>query len=271
MFRRSFVTSSLLAPALVSLFPRVLRGLQTGSEAGSAENSREYYVLRHYELSSGPSVKLAHSFFQDALIPAANRLGIRPIGAFSNVVGPNSPTLHILLPSASLETLVRLDSRLAADSEYLKTGAPFLEAPAATPAYNRMESSLMIAFEGWPRIQAPASALSHSRIFELRTYESPSDRDHARKVEMFNSGEFEIFHRAGFRSVFFGDTLVGSRMPNLTYMLAFDDLGERDKLWSAFGSLPEWKKLSGSSRYAFEEIVSSITNVILSPTAYSQI
>jgi hypothetical protein len=42
-------------------------------------------------------------------------------------------------------------------------------------------------------------------------------------------------------------------------------------MWKAFGSDPGWKKLSGSSRYNFEEIVSNITNVILSPTSYSQI
>jgi NIPSNAP len=271
MHRRKFIVSSLVAPALAVTDSGSLSGRPGNLQSTSAESGREYYELRRYQLSSGPMVKLAHSFFQEALIPAANRLGVRPVGTFSVVIGPASPSLYILLAGTSLEALVRLDSRLAADPDYVKAGAAFLEAPASNPAYHRMESSLMIAFEGWPKIPASAAAASRSRIFELRTYESPSERDHVRKVEMFNSGEFEIFHRAGFRSVFFGDTLVGSRLPNLTYMLAFDDLGEREKLWATFGSLPEWKKLSGSARYAFEEIVSNITNVILSPTAYSQI
>jgi NIPSNAP len=271
MHRRTFIASSLAAPALAVADSGLLAGESAAPQTARAEGGREYYELRRYELSSGPAVKLAHSFFQEALIPAANRLGVRPVGAFNVVIGPKSPSLYALLPSADLEALVLLDSRLAADPEYAKAGAAFLEAPATSPAYERMESSLMIAFEGWPRIQPPASAANRSRIFELRTYESPSDRDHVRKVEMFNSGEFEVFQRAGFRPVFFGDTLVGSRLPNLTYMLGFDDLAEREKLWTAFGSLPEWKKLSGSPRYAFEEIVSSITNVILSPTPYSQV
>jgi hypothetical protein len=268
MHRRAFVASSLVAPALAAAKSALLPAEPAGLQATTAGQGRQYYELRRYHLRSGPGVKLANSFLQDAFIPAANRLGVKPVGAFNVVVGPSSPSLYVLLPTTSLEPLVMLDSRLAADAEYAKTGAPFLEAPATSPAYDRMESSLMIAFEGWPKIQPPGTG---PRIFELRTYESPSDRDHVRKVEMFNSGEFEIFHRAGFRSVFFGDTLVGSRLPNLTYMLAFDDLGQREKLWSTFGSLPEWKKLSGSERYAFEEIVSSITNVILGPTAYSQI
>jgi hypothetical protein len=239
---------------------------------GRDTSGREYYQLRRYELRSGPEAKLANSYFEQAFIPAANRLGIRPVGVFNVVAGDRSPSLRVLVPSTSLETLVHLDMRLAADSEYAKTAAEFLEAPATAPAYEHMESSLMFAFEGWPKLQVPsATATRGPRTFELRTYESPSDRDHVRKVEMFNSGEFDVFLHAGFQSVFYGDTLIGSRLPNLTYMLAFDDLASRNKLWSAFGGSPEWKKLSSNARFAFEEIVSNITNVILSPAGYSQI
>jgi hypothetical protein len=88
---------------------------------------------------------------------------------------------------------------------------------------------------------------------------------------MFNNGEFDVFDKAGFWQVFYGDTLIGSRLPNLTYMLGFEDLADRNKKWEAFRSAPEWKKLSSSPRYTFEEIVSNITNVILKPAPYSQI
>ena len=130
----------------------------------------------------------------------------------------------------------------------------------------------MLAFEGMPKLTVPAAMAEHrSRVFELRTYESPTDQDHQRKVEMFNSGEFDIFAKAGFWQIFYGDTLIGPRMPNLTYMVGFESLAERDKKWATFASLPDWKKLSSSPRYAFEDIVSSITNLILSPAPYSQI
>jgi NIPSNAP len=276
MRRRTFLTSVAAASALG--VPKRARAAGGGSaqaasaDAGSGSAGREYYELRRYELRSGPQVKLANDYFRDAFIPAANRLGISPVGAFNVAVGARSPSLYVLLPSTSLETLVGLRTRLAADAEYTAHAAPFLEAPGTTPAYVRMESSLMIAFEGRPKLQAPPGAAGkRPRAFELRTYESPSDRDHERKVEMFNHGEFEVFEAAGFRPVFYGDTLVGSRLPNLTYMLSFDDLADRNKLWAAFGGSPAWKKLSSSARYAFEEIVSNITNVILSPTDYSQI
>jgi len=105
----------------------------------------------------------------------------------------------------------------------------------------------------------------------LRTYESASDQDHKRKVEMMQAGEQEIFAKAGFSQVFYGDTLIGPRLPNLTYMLSFQNLAERDRDWDAFRSSPEWKSLSSQPRYAFESIVSSIVNVILTPADYSQI
>ncbi len=276
MHRRKFMAASLAASALAAGKTAAARAAitQDSSTPANAQDAsgREYYQLRRYQLRSGPQVKLANGYFEQAFIPAANRLGIRPVGVFNPVVGDRSPSLYVLIPSTSLVTLAHLDARLAADAEYAKAAAEFLEAPATAPAYERFESSLMIAFEGWPRLQTPSATATHGpRTFEMRTYESPSDRDHIRKVEMFNSGEFEVFRHAGFQSVFYGDTLIGPRLPQLTYMLAFDDLASRNKLWSAFGGSPEWKKLSSDTRFAFEEIVSNITNLILSPAGYSQI
>ena len=62
------------------------------------------------------------------------------------------------------------------------------------------------------------------------------------KVQMFHAGEFEIFEKVGFWNVFFGDALIGSRLPQLTYMLSFPDLSQMNDLWAAFRDNPEWKK-----------------------------
>ena len=58
-------------------------------------------------------------------------------------------------------------------------------------------------------------------------------------------------------------------MPNLTYMLAFDDLADRDAKWDVFRVDPAWKKLSGDP--AYKDTVSNITDIILRPAPYSQI
>ncbi|HEY1924348.1 MAG TPA: NIPSNAP family protein [Candidatus Acidoferrum sp.] len=289
MQRRTFLTSSLAAAALsaasgsesVAKSTRRLYSTAKANPAGSADSQsgssatagkRLYYELRRYQLTSGPQKKICDAFFQNALIPAANRAGITPVGVFNLTIGPETPVIYVLLPSASLDALVNLEAHLAGDAQYMSAGTPFLGAPAAAPAYQRIESQLMIAFEKIPGITLPAAtATNAARVFELRTYESPSDLDHKRKVEMMQSGEEKIFDKAGFTQVFYGDTLIGPRIPNLTYLLSFESLATRDQHWSAFATSPEWKAMQANPRYAFDEIVSNITNLILTPAPYSQI
>lgn len=265
MQRRTFLSSSIAASALA------LKG-SAQTSAARTDAGREYYELRRYQLKSGPQQKLTNDYVANALIPGLNRLGMKPVGAFNLEIGVDTPALYVLIPSESVETLVQSELRLTQDDEYQKTGEAFLKASATQPAYVRMESSLLIAFEGKPKLTVPPpTAEQGARVFQLRTYESPSNHDHRVKVEMFHSGEFEVFQRAGFWPVFYGDALVGSRLPNLTYMLSFPDLREMNAKWKAFGSDPEWKKLISSPKFNYEEIVSNITNLILNPAKYSQI
>jgi hypothetical protein len=242
------------------------------AQQAQASGGRDYYELRKYKMESGPQQKLTDTYVAEALIPALNKLGISPVGAFQLEIGPETPTLYLLLPSQSVETLVSTDLRLAQDEAFLKAAAPFWSAPAKEPAFARAESCLMIAFEGHPKLTVtPATANKGKRVFQLRTYESPSNAAHVRKVEMFHSGEFGAFERAGFWQVFYGDSLIGERLPNLTYMLSFPDIAGMNDKWAAFGADAEWKKLIQNPRFNYEAIVSNITNLILHPTSYSQI
>jgi len=262
--RRRFLASALATSALA------VTG-KSGAQP-TAGKPREYYELRKYYMQSGPQTKLTESYLSGALIPALNRLGMSPIGAFNLSIGPETPTLYVLIPSTSVEALVTADLSLAKDQQFMQAAEPFWAATAKEPPYIRIESTLLIAFEGWPKITPPASTAQHAkRIFQLRSYESPTNQDHVRKVEMFHSGEFEIFQKSGFAQVFYGDALIGPRLPHLTYMLSFGDLTEMDAKWEVFRNDPNWKKLSADPKYAFEPIVSNITNLILTPTGFSQI
>lgn len=266
MNRRNFLTTSVAAAGASTL---KLSALQNSP---SNEKTRQYYELRQYHVQSGRQQKTTDAFLREALVPALNRLGIGPVGVFNVEVGEAGPRYHVLLPAQSVEVLATAEARLGQDAEYIRSGTPFLTAPADQPSMVRIESSLMVAFEGWPKLALPAATAGHKdRLFELRTYESPSDQDHRRKVEMFNSGEFEVFEKSGFWQVFFGDVLVGTKLPCLTYMVGFPSLADRAAEWKTFGSLPEWKKLTSNPHYSFESIVSNITNTILRPTDYSQI
>ncbi len=240
----------------------------TEPRALAAASSREYYLLRKYSLRTGPQLSLVQDYFQHALIPALNRKSIQPVGAFRLDIGPETPTYYLLIPSTSAETLATLDTLLMADPDFAKASSAFWEAPAAAPAFLRVESTLLSAFTGWPKLVAPKNA---KRIFQLRTYESPSYAGHLRKIQMFNEAEIAIFTRTGLAPVFFGDTLIGSLLPNLTYMLTFADVADLNEKWKVFVSDPEWKELSHRPQYADAELVSNISNLYLSPLDCSQI
>jgi hypothetical protein len=262
--RRKFLSASLAASSAVAL------GRDASAQAAAAQG-REYYLLRRYFLENGPQGGLTEHYIGDALIPALARMKMGPVGAFKLDIGPETPTLYVLIPSRSVEDLATLDFALAKDDVFMKAAEPFWSAPAAASAFVRADSTLLAAFEGWPRVTPPPQMAGAKRVYQLRTYESPSFRDHVRKVEMFHAGEFDLFKAAGFNNVFFGDTLVGTRMPSLTYMLSFEDLAQLNAHWAAFAGNPDWKKLSADPKYAFEQIVSNITNLILSPLSSSQI
>lgn len=263
MKRRQFIAASLAASAAAvtrSAVAQPVGGVQS-----------DFYLLRRYNLMSGNQLKLTESFLAGAMLPALKRIGLGPVGAFKLDFGPETPAYYVLIPGTNVEQLVTLNLNLAADSEFLQAADPFWNAKSSAPAFQRAENTLLVAFHGWPRITPPDAAAKGKRIFQLRTYESPGNGEHVRKVEMFHSGEFEIFKNAGFHPVFFGDTLVGSRMPNLTYMLSFTDMTELDAKWDVFRNDPAWKKLSSDPRFAFDSIVTNISNLILSPLDCSQI
>ncbi len=127
-----------------------------------------------------------------------------------------------------------------------------------------------MAFRGMPELALPTKA--PGRVFQLRTYESPSVRTNLKKIEMFNdAGEIAIFQRVGLTPVFFGRTLVGTKMPNLTYMLGFDGKEAMDAGWKKFLNDPDWLKLKTRPEYSDKTILCGITNLVLKPAEYSQI
>jgi len=264
MNRRDFITAAAGAAVLVDS--------EADSIAHQEAGNPEFYELRVYKLRRGPSAGRFDAYVREAWMPAMKRLGIGPIGAFNVMLGPDSPAQYRLIPYRNLEELYTSRQRLSGDEEYKKAAAEYRNLPATDPPYLRAESQLMVAFASMPKLEVPQAAKDRKpRILELRTYESHSVTAGRKKIEMFNKGEIAIFRKTGLTPVFFGETLIGQRQPNLTYMLAYDDMAARDKAWSTFVTDPDWKALSSMPEYSDAAIVTSISNVLLRPTQYSEI
>ncbi len=257
MQRRDFLGATCLAGATV------LGAVAPAARAGEPSH-KQILELRLYRLDVGPMRERFEKFLAEAAIPAWNRIGVKPVGVFAEEKGPD---VYVLLPHESAESFAAAAQRLWADADYQKAGAAVLDTPKDAPAYMRIETSLMLAFDTVPKVETPTKKAS--RIFQLRIYESHSDLKATKKIEMFNAAEVAIFRRTGMNPVFFGQTLAGSKMPNLTYMLGFDDADVQKGAWDAFMKDPEWIKIRDDAQY--KDTVSAITNLVLRPAACSQI
>src|SRR3982750_4494245 len=188
MDRRDFL-SLLPLPAFAGL-----AGQPAPQPAAAAS---DIYLWREYSLRTGTQPRRVADYLQNAIIPALNRLGVSPIGVFEVTFGLPTPTLFVLTPFSTATAMLGGEGALAKDEQFESAAAPYLNATAAAPAFVRQEVSLLSAFPQLPRIQVPAAtAAKGPRIFELRTYESPSERAHRAKVRMFaEMGELEIFRK----------------------------------------------------------------------------
>jgi hypothetical protein len=259
MDRRSMLTA-LSASALIS------------SEARAAAPTNTFLEIQTWRLrnsAEGQGSRVSE-YLEHGLAPALTRAGSKLCGAFANVIAPDGPYYVTVSQYASLAAFESAFTQLKGDAAH-RAALEKLSSGSGIP-FVRLESSLLRSFDKMPApVLTDASEKHAPRIFELRTYESQSFVTLARKVGMFNDAEMGIFERLGMLPVFFGETIVGARQPNLMYMLSYDDLAARDTLWKAFGKDPEWAKLRVQPGLTDPEIVANISNVILRPLAFSAI
>ncbi len=263
MNRRSFLKNSLAASVAAGTVPLTRAGAAQSQPGGGKQ---QYLELRRFGIKSKAKRDFVTSFLQTAAIPALNRQGIKPVGVFHELPESTDFSLYTLVPFGSLEQFGSVFRELAEDGEFLTAAADYLHTDKADPAYEQMETTLMLAFAGYPQVKVPRVG---ERIFELRIYQSHNELKAFLKVEMFNNAELDIFAKVGLEAVFFGQSLAGPNLPNLTYMLAFKDKAEREQIWAEFGKNPDWVELRGRERY--KDTVSKITQKFLMPAACSQI
>jgi len=254
-----------------AFLPAAASTLAAGNAAAADAAKNVILELRRIQLrNSADNQRQRNNEFLKQQVAAFGRAGAGPTGVFSSTIAPDGPFLLVLSSYPSLSAMEQVQAKLAADTEYQKA----LDAYNALPGlnYQRMESSLLRAFDGHPNVMPPPDdGKRPARLFELRQYESNNTATLKRKIKGFNDGEIGAFQRSGGQPVFFGETFVGARQPNLTYMLSYEDLAGRDKVWKAFGADPEWRKLRATPGLSDAETVSNITNYLVSPLPFSQI
>lgn len=256
MKRRKFIASTLAASAV----PLSYVSSQTSKDDKIPE--KELYELRTYEIKFRGNLNLLKSYLNNALRPALERAGVNHILFFEELGNADPKKIWALLSYPSADIYLKAQN-LQADKAFLSASKEYDTAPANQPIFNRYTSSLLLAFDGLPKMLSPIDGAS---IFELRIYEGYNEDAVKRKINMFNDEEIDLFHRVNLHPVFFGDMIAGPHRPALVYMLNFKNMEQRDANWKKFIEHPEWNKMKGEPKYA--NTVSNIRKTFLSPMKF---
>jgi hypothetical protein len=235
------------------------------------EVNQELYELRVYKLADVSQEARLDSYLEKAFLPALKEQGIQDIGVFKFIpeMRDSVNQVFVLYPIRSSAQFAQLSDSVFADPAFREKAHSFIDAVHDEPPYERLEVILLKAFKDMP-VMKPTTLKGNrdKRVYELRSYESPTEVLFRNKVEMFNEGgEIELFEELGFNAVFYAEVLAGSRMPNLMYMTTFKDKDTRDSLWKAFVDSSHWKKLKNDPYYANN--VNQADILLLTPTPYS--
>jgi hypothetical protein len=213
--------------------------------------------------------KIEH-YLQQAYIPALHRAGVKGVGVFKPVTQQDTAKLiYVFTPFSSLDKLAGINEKLQEDAQYLADGKDYIDADYKDAPYSRLETIVLQAFPGMPAPAVPnLTAAKADRVYELRSYESATEKYNFNKVRMFNVGdEIGLFKRLGFNAIFYSEVIAGSHMPNLMYMTTFNSKEDRDKHWEAFSNDAQWKTLTAKAE--FKNNVSHADIIFLHPAEYS--
>jgi len=259
------MTRPILTTAIILTVATILQ-----SWISPEKTKREFYQITVYHYTTSAQETMLDTYFQNALLPALHRMNIKNIGVFKNHANDtlSDKTLYVLMP-VKWDDIVNIPAKLNNDKDYLSKGSEYLDAVYTSPPYSRMETIILQAFPLAPQMQLPKlTGPRKDRVYELRSYESATEKIFKNKVQMFNAGdEIGLFKRLNFNAVFYAEVISGAKMPNLMYMTCHENKVTRDANWKNFSGDPYWKKLSSMPEY--QHNVSHIDINFLYPTEYS--
>jgi len=232
---------------------------------------RDFYQIQVFRLNGKIQEEKVDNYLKNAYLPALHRAGIQKIGVFKPIESDTTSgkRIYVWMSFKSLDHFAEIQDVLAKDLVYQTKGIDFLGAPFDNFPYLRKESILLKAFPDAPECFIPSFKTTPSeRIYELRSYEGPTENHFRKKVKMFNEGgEIKLFKSLDFNAVFYAEVVSGSTMPNLMYLTTFADMTAHDAHWAAFRAHPEWIALSALPE--FKNTVSRSVKLLLHPTDYS--
>ena len=214
------------------------------AQAGSEKKTR-LYLMESYYLKAGSQLTRLHEYLQKSALPALGKIHEGPKIVLEALVAEHTPQVVMVLGFQSNEEFWSVRGKLNQDKELEKAFDAWQAGPEAP--FESQNNALLEAADYSPEVLPLDPPPKAPRIFELRVYHSPSWQHLKFLHERFLGAETKIFARAGVHPIFYTSCVIGPNMPNLTYMIPFEDLASREKAWNAFLADPEWLKVRQES------------------------
>ena len=225
-----------------------------GFSQKSKKGDREFYLIQIYHCNTSQQIQGIDSYLQNTYLPYLHQSGIQKVGVFVPLANDTATDkkLYVWIPLHSLNMLEKLDQGIEKLDPFKKNEVIDLQNADSSLPYTRIERVVTKSFKYQTQFEKKSSLTkSPERIYEYRSYESPTENAHLRKINMFNEGgEIALFKRLNFNAIFYSKAIIGDRMPNLIYMTSFNNMTDRDAHWKAFGASSEWQSISNMPKYA---------------------
>lgn len=239
------------------IFANVSNAVNTNSEKAistyAKEPARDYYLIQIYHCSTAKQIENIDLYLKNTFLPYLHKNGIEKVGVFAPLTNDTASDkrLYVWVPFKNIQKLDELDQNIEALDPMGSEAIIHLEPTDNSLPYTRIEKIISKAFKFQPQYARKSTLTkSSSRIYEYRSYESPTENLHLRKVHMFNEGgEVTLFAQLNFNAIFYSKVIAGSSMPNLIYMTSFNSIEDRNAHWDRFDEAPLWKKISVAPEY----------------------
>ena len=106
-------------------------------------------------------------------------------------------------------------------------------------------------------------------IYEMRVYRTVPGRLPA-LLKRFENTTLKLWEKHGIKQAGFWTTLIGDSNQELTYLLAWESLADREKKWNGFMTDPAWISARADSEKD-GPILQNASNQILQPTTFSAV
>lgn len=242
-------------------------GATAAAEPTPSEKTR-YYTIEALFLKNGDQGGRLNDFMTGGFLPAARRAHPGPMMFLEAIVAAHMPQFVTIMGFGSAAEALTLYTRLHQQKGYSEAVAVWESGP--NEPYESTSLTLLEAADYSPEIQS-ADPDKAPRVFELRTYHAPTWRQWVALNERFAGPEIRLFHRSGIHPLFYAWTVFGANLPNLAYLIPFDDLAARERAWSAFAADPEWIKVRNESVSKHGQIVTVSQSALFKAAPYSPV